>query len=65
MSSNDWLPSAGGRHPVDLGPSLVRALKARSGPLPPKQPKNKFPNNDFYSFRCDIYMSYMALMRPV
>ncbi|KZT38332.1 hypothetical protein SISSUDRAFT_761591 [Sistotremastrum suecicum HHB10207 ss-3] len=51
MSPNEWLPSAGGRHPVDLGPSLVRALKARSGAPPPKQPKNKFPNNDFYSFR--------------
>jgi len=37
-----------GRHPVDLGSSFVRALRAREGKPPPTR---KVPTKDFYNFR--------------
>jgi len=40
-----------GRHRVDIGTSLGRALKARKGIAPPKRATN-LPDRDFYSFRC-------------
>ena len=51
MASVDaqWMPVAG-RHKVDIGPSLGRALKARKGITPPK--RGNLPDRDFYSFRC-------------
>ncbi|KAF9246866.1 RNA polymerase II transcription elongation factor-domain-containing protein [Melanogaster broomeanus] len=51
MASADtqWMPVAG-RHRVDIGTSLGRALKARKGIAPPKRASN-LPDRDFYSFR--------------
>ena len=52
MASVDtqWMPVTG-RHKVDIGTSLARALKARKGIAPPKRASN-LPDRDFYSFRC-------------
>ena len=52
MASADaqWMPVTG-RHKVDIGTSLGRALKARRGIAPPKRASN-LPDRDFYSFRC-------------
>ncbi|KAF8556269.1 hypothetical protein OG21DRAFT_1495648 [Imleria badia] len=44
-----WMPVSG-RHKVNIGPSLGRALKARKGIAPPKRASN-LPDRDFYSFR--------------
>ncbi|KAG6375075.1 RNA polymerase II transcription elongation factor-domain-containing protein [Boletus reticuloceps] len=51
MASVDaqWMPVTG-RHKVDIGPSLGRALKARKGIAPPKRASN-LPDREFYSFR--------------
>ncbi|OJA07758.1 hypothetical protein AZE42_02999, partial [Rhizopogon vesiculosus] len=50
MASTDtqWMPTTG-RHPVTVGTSLRRALKARKGTAPPK--RSNLPDKDFYSFR--------------
>ncbi|KAI9001125.1 RNA polymerase II transcription elongation factor-domain-containing protein [Trametes punicea] len=45
--SNAWMPS--GRHEINIGSSLMRALKARKGG-PVKNSKAK-PDREFYSFR--------------
>lgn len=52
MASVDaqWMPVTG-RHKVNIGTSLGRALKARKGIAPPKRASN-LPDRDFYSFRC-------------
>ncbi|KAG8218308.1 RNA polymerase II transcription elongation factor-domain-containing protein [Butyriboletus roseoflavus] len=44
-----WMPVTG-RHKVNIGTSLGRALKARKGIAPPKRASN-LPDRDFYSFR--------------
>ncbi|KAH0839586.1 RNA polymerase II transcription elongation factor-domain-containing protein [Lanmaoa asiatica] len=51
MASVDaqWMPVTG-RHNVDIGTSLGRALKARKGIAPPKRASN-LPDRGFYSFR--------------
>ncbi|KAI9575039.1 RNA polymerase II transcription elongation factor-domain-containing protein [Boletus coccyginus] len=51
MTSVDaqWMPVTG-RHRVDIGTSLGRALKARKGIAPSKRATN-LPDRDFYSFR--------------
>jgi neural Wiskott-Aldrich syndrome protein len=51
-TDNSWMP-AGGRHPVGVGSSLGRALKARKGAPPTK--KANLPDRDFYSFRCSSH----------
>ncbi|KAJ8587640.1 hypothetical protein M405DRAFT_934601 [Rhizopogon salebrosus TDB-379] len=50
MASTDtqWMPTTG-KHPVAIGTSLRRALKARKGAAPPK--RSNLPDKDFYSFR--------------
>ena len=46
-ADNSWMPSIPDSHPLVLGGSLRRAIKARSGPVaPPKVAR------DFFSFRC-------------
>lgn len=52
MAATDttWTPPAG-RHPVNIGSSLTRALRTRKGIEPTKQSKN-LPVSDFYLFRC-------------
>src|ERR1700761_7939967 len=54
--STEWMTA--GRHPVDLGPSFVRALKARAGS--PKPTKTKIPVNDFHSFRCWCLHTFLS-----
>ncbi|KAG7096539.1 hypothetical protein E1B28_003966 [Marasmius oreades] len=48
-STNAWSP-APGRHRVNIGSSLVRALKARKGD-PPPQKRSNLPDRDFYALR--------------
>ena len=54
-SSVSWTP-ASGRHAVNIGPSLAKALKARKLKASPGAPattkKSNLPERDFYSFRC-------------
>ena len=45
-----WMP-AHGRHRVNIGTSLGRALKARKGAAAATK-RNNLPDRDFYSFRC-------------
>ena len=47
-ASNAWMPA--GRHDVNIGSSLARALKARKGG-PVKNGKAKL-DREFYSIRC-------------
>jgi hypothetical protein len=47
-TNNSWMP-ANGRHSVNIGSSLGRALKARKGA--PATKASKIPDRDFYSFR--------------
>ncbi|KAI0771518.1 hypothetical protein BD413DRAFT_549163 [Trametes elegans] len=47
-SSSTWMPT--GRHEINVGSSLMRALKARKGGVV-KNSKAK-PDREFYSFRC-------------
>ncbi|KAL0062649.1 hypothetical protein AAF712_010486 [Marasmius tenuissimus] len=49
MASTTWTPGPG-RHKVNVGSSLTRALKARKGNQPP-QKSNKLPDRDFYALR--------------
>ncbi|KAJ7087283.1 RNA polymerase II transcription elongation factor-domain-containing protein [Mycena belliarum] len=44
-----WIPQ--GRHEVQIGPSLNKALKARRGAAPPPAKRTGPPEKDFYSFR--------------
>ena len=62
MASVDaqWMPVTG-RHKVDIGTSLGRALKARKGIAPPKRASN-LPDRDFYSFRCASGFSMPTLL---
>jgi len=41
-----------GRHSVQIGQSLTRALKVRRGE-PAHQKSSKIPDKEFYSFRCE------------
>ncbi|KAH9962383.1 hypothetical protein BC827DRAFT_218211 [Russula dissimulans] len=47
-ASPSWMP-APGRHNVNIGKSLAKALRARKG-QPPTQ-KSKVPDRDFYALR--------------
>ncbi|CCM05662.1 uncharacterized protein FIBRA_07892 [Fibroporia radiculosa] len=60
-SSTSWMPPAG-RHTVDIGPSLGRALKARKGGAAPT--KSKIPDRDFYSFRYNFKPESVDATRP-
>ncbi|TFY80632.1 hypothetical protein EWM64_g3382, partial [Hericium alpestre] len=48
--SATWMPPAG-RHKVNVGSSLGKALKARKGASAPK--RSNLPERDFYSFRSE------------
>jgi neural Wiskott-Aldrich syndrome protein len=54
-SSVSWTP-APGRHAVNIGPSLGKALKARKLKASPAATattkRSNLPERDFYSFRC-------------
>ncbi|KAL0949017.1 hypothetical protein HGRIS_009112 [Hohenbuehelia grisea] len=47
---NSWMPAMG-RHKVNIGSSLGRALKARKGGSAPTTKRSNLPDRDFYSFR--------------
>lgn len=51
---SSWMPLTG-RHPVALGSSLTRALKARKGA--PAAKRAALFDKDFYSFRCSSLVS--------
>ena len=50
-----WMPSRG-RHQINIGPSLGRAIKARKlkGSPAPTTKRSNLPERDFYAFRCTI-----------
>jgi hypothetical protein len=45
-----------GRHQINIGPSLGRAIKTRKlkGSPAPTTKRSKIPERDFYAFRCTI-----------
>jgi hypothetical protein len=51
----DWMPPPG-NHPVAVGASLSKALRARKGVAAPKR-SNHLPDRDFYSIRCPSSLS--------
>jgi len=51
-----------GRHTVNIGSSLGRALKARKGG--PAPAKNKLPEKDFYSFRYNFKPESVDTTKP-
>src|ERR1700722_7496205 len=52
-----WMP-AQGRHRVNIGSSLKRALKARKGIAATR--RSNLPDRDFYSFRCRYFFFFWA-----
>ncbi|KAK7051335.1 hypothetical protein VNI00_004835 [Paramarasmius palmivorus] len=61
-STSTWTP-APGRHKVNIGSSLGRALKARkSGP--PPQKRSNLPDRDFYSLRYNFKPSSIDSSKP-
>ncbi|KAJ7762759.1 RNA polymerase II transcription elongation factor-domain-containing protein [Mycena maculata] len=61
-SSNSWIPH--GRHEVQIGPSLNRALKARKGGPPPPAKRTGPPEKDFYSFRYNFKPPSVDTTKP-
>jgi len=61
MTDNSWMP-ASGRHPVGIGSSLGRALKARKGAPPAK--RANLPDRDFYSFRYNFKPESIDSSKP-
>ncbi|KAF9526689.1 RNA polymerase II transcription elongation factor-domain-containing protein [Crepidotus variabilis] len=64
-SSISWMPSQG-RHPVNIGPSLSRAVKARKqkdSPAPPTK-KSNLPERDFYAFRYNFKSNSIDSTKP-
>ncbi|KAJ7477213.1 RNA polymerase II transcription elongation factor-domain-containing protein [Mycena galericulata] len=61
-SSNSWIPH--GRHEVQIGPSLNRALKARKGGAPPPAKRSGPPEKDFYSFRYNFKPPSVDTTKP-
>jgi len=67
MATSDtrWMPE--GRHPVNVGSSLGRALKARKlkGSEPAKAKRSNLPDRDFYSFRCSSFFLVLSIGRTL
>ena len=65
-SSVSWTP-APGRHAVNIGPSLGKALKARKLKASPgamaTTKRSNLPERDFYSFRCMLIEISYSLAR--
>jgi hypothetical protein len=63
MATSDtrWMPE--GRHPVNVGSSLGRALKARKlkGSEPATAKRSNLPDRDFYSFRCSSLFLILSI----
>ncbi|THV00565.1 hypothetical protein K435DRAFT_776490 [Dendrothele bispora CBS 962.96] len=59
-TSSSWAPSPG-RHKVNVGSSLSRALKARKGSAPPPK-RNNLPDRDFYSVRCTTLFLWLGAL---
>ena len=66
-SSVSWAP-APGRHAVNIGPSLGKALKARKLKASPgataTTKRSNLPERDFYSFRC-TFITLISLARAI
>ena len=66
-SSVSWTP-APGRHAVNIGPSLGKVLKARKlkgSPGGATATTKRFPERDFYSFRCMSIRKYLMISKLV
>ena len=67
MATSDtrWMPE--GRHPVNVGSSLGRALKARKlkGSEPATAKRSNLPDRDFYSFRCSSFFLVLSIGRTM
>ncbi|KAJ6510286.1 RNA polymerase II transcription elongation factor-domain-containing protein [Mycena vitilis] len=61
-NDNDWIPQ--GTHPVQIGPSLNKALKARKGGPPPQVKRTGPPEKDFYSFRYNFRPPSINTTKP-
>lgn len=48
----DWMPPLAGKQNVELGASVRRALKARSGMQETNERSKRLPNHEHYAFRC-------------
>ncbi|EIM88544.1 uncharacterized protein STEHIDRAFT_130457 [Stereum hirsutum FP-91666 SS1] len=59
-SNSTWVPT--GRHKVQVGTSLGKALKARKGAVPPK--RSNLPERQFYSFRSNFKPESIDSTRP-
>ena len=57
-STIDWMPSHG-RHQINIGPSLGRAIKTRKlkGSPTPTTKRSNLPERDFSAFRCRWILS--------
>jgi len=63
-SSARWAPPPG-RHKVDVGGSLKRALRARKGIVPPTTTTNKnMPVSDYYLFRYNFKPESVDTSKP-
>ncbi|KIK07655.1 hypothetical protein K443DRAFT_673233 [Laccaria amethystina LaAM-08-1] len=66
MATSDtrWMPE--GRHPVNVGSSLGRALKARKlkGSEPATAKRSNLPDRDFYSFRYKFKPPSVDMTKP-
>ncbi|KAF9004734.1 RNA polymerase II transcription elongation factor-domain-containing protein [Cyathus striatus] len=63
-SSSNWMPVQG-QHPVTIGSSLRRALKARRlHGNPPPNTKRSIPDRDFYSFRYNFKPGTIDANKP-
>ncbi|KAJ7163808.1 RNA polymerase II transcription elongation factor-domain-containing protein [Mycena crocata] len=60
--STAWIPH--GRHEVQIGPSLNKALKARKGGPPPQVKRTGPPEKDFYSFRYNFKPPSVDTTKP-
>ncbi|KAJ6543862.1 RNA polymerase II transcription elongation factor-domain-containing protein [Mycena capillaripes] len=61
-SATPWIPQ--GTHPVQIGPSLNKALKARKGGPPPQVKRTGPPEKDFYSFRYNFKPPSVDTTKP-
>ncbi|KAK7471216.1 hypothetical protein VKT23_002625 [Stygiomarasmius scandens] len=61
-TSSSWTPLPG-RHKVNVGSSLNRALRARKGSAPPPK-RNNLPERDFYSVRYAFKPSSIDSTKP-
>ncbi|KAF8966496.1 RNA polymerase II transcription elongation factor-domain-containing protein [Flammula alnicola] len=64
-TASSWMPSQG-RHPVNIGSSLGRAIKNRKlkGSPAPTTKRSNLPERDFYSFKFNFKASSIDATKP-